>query len=245
MAQLGYSGIEIAPTRVWPDLAQAPHASVASYRLRLADKGFTVPSMQAIYHGLDGVSLFKPETHKHLIKRTIRVATIARTLDCPVLVFGAPRMRDPGNLSAADAVDQAAPILRVLAQIAADFDTKLCIEPNARQYGCRFVWTVAQAAELVRHIDHPGFGLHVDTAAMFLEHENAPAVLREFSPMIQHFHVSEPQLRGLGTSLQDQHANLAALIDTGYSRWVSLESTDTTTFRESASLLSAWSVLPC
>lgn len=200
--------------------------------------------MQAIYYGLDGVSLFKPDTHKELIERTITVAILAEAFECPVLVFGAPRMRDPGSVSTEDALAQAVPILVRLAGIAHDFGTRICIEPNAREYGCGFVWTVKQAAELVREIDHPGFGLHVDAAAMFLEGEDGPSTIREFAHLIRHFHVSEPRLRGLSVPSVAHQENLGALVEAGYDGWVSLESTDTAAFDQSVSTLASW-VSPC
>lgn len=240
LARLGFSGIEIAPTRLWPDMMNASPRKAAGYRMQLAEMGFSIPSMQAIYYGLDGVSLFNPDTHQQLIERTTTVAILAEAFECPVLVFGAPRMRDPGRIPPEQVISQAVPILERLAQIASDFGTTLCIEPNAREYGCGFVWTVKQAAELVRRIDHPGFGLHVDSAAMYLEEEDGPTAIREFTPLIRHYHVSEPRLHGLIDPKVDHQANLAALVESGYDKWVSLESTQATSFNHSVLTLSSW-----
>lgn len=196
--------------------------------------------MQAIYYGLNDVNLFNSATHSELIERTFTVARLAEAFKCPVLVFGAPRMRDPGKPVDEEVIDRAEAILSRLAQIAHDYGTTLCIEPNAREYGCRFIWTVKQAAELVKRVSHPGFGLHVDAAAMFMEGEDGPATIREYASMIQHFHVSEPQLVGLTAPKVDHLANLAALAESGYDGWVSLESTEAAAFDASVSTLSSW-----
>lgn len=240
LVDLGYTGIEVAPTKVWPDLGKIGPKNAAAYRHYLEDMGFSVPSMQAIYFGLDGVSLFKPDTYPELIERTFKVSILAEALGCPVLVFGAPRMRDPGTMEEAAVLDQAARILTKLAEIAHGCGTTLCIEPNAREYGCGFVWTVKQAAEIVRQIAHPGFGLHVDSAAMFMEDEDGPATIHENASLIRHFHVSEPKLCGLVNPKVNHQANLAALFDAGYSGWVSLESTEIAAFENSVSTLSSW-----
>jgi len=199
--------------------------------------------MQSIYYGLDGIRLFddNPASIWTLIEHTEAVARIAEALGCPVMVFGAPKMRDPGELPPESAVERATLVLRRLAQIAHDHGTTLCIEPNAQVYGCRFVWTSRQGAEIVRAVDHPGFGLHLDAAAMHLENEDGPATIRGLAPMIRHFHVSEPALAGLGSPKVDHQANLAALAETGYAGWVSLESTDEAAFETSVTTLSAWS----
>lgn len=198
--------------------------------------------MQSIYYGLDGVRLFDqtPASIWTLIEHTVAIARLAEAMDCPVMVFGAPKMRDPGDLPTEIAVERATDILRRLAEIAHDHGTTLCIEPNAQTYGCRFVWTSQQGAEIVRAVDHPGFGLHLDAAAMYLEKEDGPATIRALAPMIRHFHVSEPALAGLVSPQVDHQANLSSLIEAGYTGWVSLESTDEAAFKTSITTLSAW-----
>ena len=58
LQKYGVAGIEIAPSKIWPQWIGASQASAAEYRKRLADRGFCVPAMQSIHfqdqHALDG-----------------------------------------------------------------------------------------------------------------------------------------------------------------------------------------------
>lgn len=56
----GVTGIEVAPTKLWPDWQGATPAAAAAYRERLADQGFAVPALQAILFGKPDCTLFDP-----------------------------------------------------------------------------------------------------------------------------------------------------------------------------------------
>lgn len=240
LASQGFSGIEIAPTRVWPNWRGANQEAAKEHRKRLADAGFSIPAMQAIFYGLGDLNLFAHASFEPLIKHTIKVSMIAEALECPVMVFGAPKMRDPRGIHEDHVLDRAISALTAMAKIAHDHGTTLCIEPNARDYGCGFVWTGRQGAEVVQAVNHPGFGLHLDAAAMHLEGEDSLMSIHNLASRVLHFHVSEPGLCGLAEPRVDHLANLRALAASGYDRWVSLESTEAPAFDISISKLSSW-----
>jgi D-psicose/D-tagatose/L-ribulose 3-epimerase len=240
LRMLGFTGIEIAPTRVWSNWVNATPKNAASLKQKLADEGFVVPALQAIFFGKSKLKLFDPGSRNEILNHMVSLAEVAQTMESKVLVFGAPKMRDAGQLKHDQAVEVATPLLRQMAGICHDHGTRLCIEPNAREYGCNFIWTTAQAKDLIMHVDHPGFGLHLDAAAMHLEGEVGPEAIRKYFSEIQHFHVSEPGLARLQSSTVDHLANLLTLQSKGYKGWVSLETTDAAGFNASAETLSAW-----
>ena len=47
----GVGGIEIAPTKIWPEWIGATEKAAKEYRSRLNSEGFEVPALQAIVYG--------------------------------------------------------------------------------------------------------------------------------------------------------------------------------------------------
>jgi sugar phosphate isomerase/epimerase len=219
----GITGIEIAPTTIWKNWEGSSVASAARYRAFLADAGFKVPALQALLFAKPEARLFDERGEAELLAHLTHVAALAGALGARVAVFGAPRQRDRGTRSWLQALEQAAPVLRRGAQRFRDHGSCLCIEPNPRAYGCNFVCTTREGVELVAAVDHPGFRLHLDAAALFLEEERLEAVLPQVNGMLRHFHLSEP---GLGDFLRPRvphRDNLHALSAAGYAGWCSVE----------------------
>ena len=140
-----------------------------------------------------------------------KVARLAGVLGAGACVYGAPRSRDPGDLTPTQAWDEAVSFLRQVGPIFAGEGSALAFEANAQRYGCRFVTTTSEAVALVREADTPGIGLQIDTGTIFLE-DHDPGVLTQAAPYAVHMHVSEPDLAPTGTSGVD-HRPLAASLE--------------------------------
>src|SRR5262245_32307461 len=99
----------------------------------------------------------------------------------------------------------------------------LCIEPNPPAYGCNFVTNSSEGLALVRAVDAPGFGLHLDAAGMVLAGEDPLAAIVAARSYLHHFHASEPQLAPLVPAGID-HARIGrTLRRVGYDGWVAVE----------------------
>ena len=106
MQQAGFTGLELAPTRIF---SEAPYENLTSALLfggYLKNRwGFSVPSLQSIWYGQKG-NIFDPADTEHLLDYTAQAFQFAHSLNCPSLVFGCPknRMRPLGaNDAAAEA----------------------------------------------------------------------------------------------------------------------------------------------
>ena len=106
MQQAGFTGLELAPTRIF---SEAPYENLTSALLfggYLKNRWvFSVPSLQSIWYGQKG-NIFDPADTEHLLDYTAQAFQFAHSLNCPSLVFGCPknRMRPLGaNDAAAEA----------------------------------------------------------------------------------------------------------------------------------------------
>jgi sugar phosphate isomerase/epimerase len=97
-----------------------------------------------------------------------------------------------------------------------------CIEPNPPAYGCDYVNTVDEAVALRNRLGPQGLGLHADAAAMTMVGD-APETLIALAPMLQHFHISEPDLALIGSGGVPHERFATALREGGYRWLVSIE----------------------
>lgn len=225
----GVLGIEVAPTTQWPDPVAVDERSVRRWADRVRNRGLEVVALQSLLYGHPEFQLFgAPAVRDALLAYLGRIIELAGWLGAGPLVFGSPRNRLAGSLEPAARDRIAIAFFRAAAARARQAGTILCIEPNPPAYGCDWICSVAEGAALVAAVDDPGFGLHVDAAAMTLAHEPSTALAGLPPSMPAHFHASEPQLAPLGAappgSPEVPHARLAAVLrQRGYGGWVSLE----------------------
>ena len=220
---LGFDGIEIAPRKVFGDLAAVEDAKFIEYRRHLEGLGLAIPALQAILFGAKDLHLFESaESRRRMADYLKRVADIASTLGARSCVFGSPTLRDPGTLALEEALAIATDFFRALAPYFAERNVQLCFEANPPIYNCRFITETSEASALVERIDAPGLALQLDTGTLFANGED-PEVIREVCRQIGHFHVSEPRLPPIGTGGVD-HAPLASALKAScYTGWISIE----------------------
>lgn len=223
LARLGCGAVEIAPFAVfgrWEGIAD----EARRVRERIEGHGLECVALQGILFGAEDVSLFGTgEQRGRLEAHLDHVAALAGLLGARACVFGAPKQRDPGGLSAEEAWEMALGGLRRIGPAFDAVGSALAFEANSSRYGCRFVTTTAEAIRLVQEASCPGVGLQIDTGTIFLEHED-PAVLLDAASLAVHAHVSEPGLQALGGV---SHAAMAtALRESQYGGVVSIEMKD-------------------
>jgi len=219
----GFTGVELAPTKIFPRPHCAADAEIAACQEAWSRRGLRIVAMQALLFGRPELTVFG-EARKQTLEYLCGVARLGGRLGAGALVFGSPRNRARGSMPAAEAWRAAVEFFRALGSAAAKAGTCVCIEPNPPRYGADFITTSEEALRLVEEVASPGFGLHLDAACALLAGEDFPASLRKSAHVLRHVHLSEPDLapvRAGGTL--DLPAIAAALRDIGYSGWVSVE----------------------
>ena len=220
----GVCGIEVAPTKLWPDWV----GRRATVRVGMASR-VRVRTLRIAGHAGDPLwqagapdlcLQLGPPRHS---QTSLRVAGLAGALGAKVLVFGSPRNRERGDLSPAEAFAVAVDFFGEAGRICAALDVWLCIEPLPEAYGCNFVTRWREAADLVLAVNTPGFGLHLDSGCIHLAGDDPAEAVLACAGMTRHFHVSEPHLSDLSKPVIDHRRVGEALQKAGYGGWISIE----------------------
>jgi len=224
LQQFSIRGLEVAPTKFWPEPADASAAALRECRQRWADRGMEIVALQALLFGKPELVIFGEagarEACAQYLEKMIRLGGL---LGAQTLVFGSPKNRAIGKLSKEAAQEIAVPFFRRLGAAASREGTHLCIEPNPPAYGCDYIHTVEEACRLVEAVDHSGFRLHLDASAMTLNEEDYAASLRRGLPLATHFHISEPHLAITGSTGTDHRRIAGCLRELHYGGWCSIE----------------------
>lgn len=218
LGRLGIAGLEIAPTRLFPENPYGDRDRVRECLDSLARRGLTVVSMQSIWYGRSESLFGSADERQSLYDYTLAAIDFAEAMGCRNLVFGCPRNRNvPQGANPADLL----PFFRLAAAYAAHRGCVIGMEANPPIYHTNYMNTTPQVLELIGAVDNPGFALNLDVGAMLYNGESVE-LLRGRVKSISHVHISEPMLRPVEP--RKLHRELMELLrEEGYSGYVSLE----------------------
>jgi sugar phosphate isomerase/epimerase len=213
------TGIEVAPCIVWGNWENATVQRAILYRKQLEDKGFSIPALQAIMYNTSISSIFDSTEQPKLLNHLSHVAELAEALGAKTVIFGAPKLRQTDK-SFDIAIEETLSLFKNIAKIYHDHNAIFCVEPCGMNYGSNFVTSVKEAQELIKIIDSPGFGLHVDSGALYQANEQISDVNID---KLSHYHISEPDLKDFNNMIVTHDYNLQYLKDNNYTNWCSVE----------------------
>ena len=105
---------------------------------------------------------------------------------------------------------------------AEDRGVTVCIEPLAPSE-TNFINTAYEAVEFAQQFKSPAMKVILDVKAMCSEELSIPQIIRESTPLIAHFHANDKNLKGPGFGKVDFRPIAAALNESGYNGYVSVE----------------------
>jgi sugar phosphate isomerase/epimerase len=219
MKKYGFTGLEIAPTRLFLEAPYEQLSRAAEWAAELQGQhGFTVPSMQSIWFGRQEKLFGTPAERKALLDYTKRAIDFASAIHCRNLVFGCPRNR---NVPEGGNADLAIPFFQELGDYALAHGTVIGMEANPPIYHTNYINDTVAAFNLIQAVGSDGFRLNLDVGTM-LHNEEAADILRGNVKFIHHVHISEPGLkpiekRGLHRDLKN------ILAEEDYSGFISIE----------------------
>ena len=125
LRNLGYKGLEIAPSRIFPHQPYDNLLGAALWQKNLREKySLTVPSMQSIWYGHSEKIFGSAEERAILLDYTKQAIDFAEVIGAGNLVFGCPKNRVIGDN---DDVQVAVAFFRELGEYAAEHETVLAL----------------------------------------------------------------------------------------------------------------------
>ena len=194
MQQAGFTGLEIAPTLIFPEMPYENLTSALLFGGYLKNQwGFSVPSMQSIWYGQTG-NIFNPADAEHLLDYTAEAFQFAHSL---------------GETERLGGLD-----------LAARYGVRLAIEANPPMY-TNYLNGTAEAFSLVKRLDNPGLAVNLDLSTMLAQGEKLQNFVDDLK-YVSHVHISEPGLAPI--QKRPEHKELALLLGAvGYRGFVSVE----------------------
>ena len=223
MKEYGFTGLEIAPTRIFPN---EPYGQLDAAKVWLQDLkrvyGFCVPSMQSIWFGKTERIFASEEDRNCLIQYTKQAVDFAEIIGCKNLVFGCPRNRSvPENMEYVQAYNIAVAFFKELGDYAILHNTVIGMEANPPIYNTNFINTTSSALDLISAVDSNGFRLNLDVGTMIYNNESVD-ILGDKVHLINHVHISEPYLKPI--QKRDLHLNLITMLaNADYNGYISIE----------------------
>lgn len=220
----GVSGIEMAPTKIWPAWQGAIPDKATQIRQEYQSIGFKIPALQAILFDKPDLQVFgSAGSQEGMLNHLDKVASLAKAFGAKILVFGSPKNRDLGSLSSEQAFLQGIDFFRRAGDVCAKWSVKLCLEPNPSIYNCNFMTHWYEVLEMVNKVSHPSVCVHLDTACIALEGDDVIEAIHQCADKITHFHVTEPNLGDFSAPTLEHATFGQALKDVAYNGWLSIE----------------------
>jgi hypothetical protein len=187
----GIPRVQVAPTTL---LDGADWSKIGDLDLGLfVDQGLTVQSFQSITFGLPNLNIFSDDTRDQLMEHLKSVVQTASHHKVPFLVFGCPKNRrvlpeteDP------DAVFTE--FFQDLGNYCAESGVIICIEPNAKEYGCNYLNTIEEVGRIVTRINRPSIRMMVDIGNIMMEHDDITKIA-EYKTLIYNVDIAQPWMR--------------------------------------------------
>jgi sugar phosphate isomerase/epimerase len=227
-AELGYTGLEVAPFTLGDDAYRMPPAQRAGLRRATQEAGVVVSGLHWLLVAPAGLSITSAD---HAVReRTLdvmrRLVELCVELGGNYLVHGSPAQRRISNEpDPQKAAARAEAVWSAIAADAAAARVVYCIEPLARPEA-DFVNTLAEAASIVRRIGVPALRTMIDTsAAAHMEAEPVADAIRRWMPtgLIAHIQLNDRNRRGPGEGADRFAEVIRALAETGYQGWLAME----------------------
>lgn len=218
----GFKGIEIAPTRLFPQL---PYENIERAGLLAVELkklyGLSISSMQSIWYERNENIFSSAEERAEMLEYTKKAIDFASAIGCKNIVFGCPKNR---TMKKDSDMEIAVRFFKELGEYAIAKDTVLSIEPNPIIYNTNFINTTIQAFEFANLVKCKGFRVNMDFGTI-LYYKEKLQMLDDNINLINHIHISEPGLEPI--KRRDIHGGLAALLrERKYDKFVSIEMKD-------------------
>jgi len=223
--QTGYHAVEIAPFTLANSVTEIPASERQRIRQAAAQNGIEIAGIHWLLVQPEGLYINHPD--QDIRRRTAdyfcALVDFCADLGGKVMVTGSPKQRNllPG-VSREQGWAWAVETFRPAVDRAEKRKITICLEPLAPAE-TNFINTAAEAIEFIEQVPSPNFKIILDVKAMWAETKPIPQIIRESWPRFAHFHANDKNLKGPGFGDVDFGPIAAALKETGYDGFVSVE----------------------
>jgi len=98
----------------------------------------------------------------------------------------------------------------------------ICIEPNAKEYGCNYLNTVEQGGVIVNKIDNSNIKLMIDLGNIIMEKDDI-LMARKYSNVLYNVDIAQPKMADLSNPDELNSTFVNIIKDIGYSNNINLE----------------------
>lgn len=224
-AGLGYTGVEIAPFTIAPDVRDISTAKRDEISQLAQDNGLEIVGLHWLLAKTTGFHLTHTDAsvRQKTAQYLVELAKLCHDLGGKVMVFGSPPQRNLANgVTQQEGFDRAVEVFRTAAPALEDLGVVLALEPLGPEEG-NFMLTADSAIEIAQAIDSSNVRLHLDVKAMSTEDKSIPDIIRDSRDWLVHFHANDPNRRGPGMGDVPFDPIFSALNEVQYDGWISVE----------------------
>jgi sugar phosphate isomerase/epimerase len=219
---LGFTGLEVAPGRVWADVERdATPAAVEAYRRSVEDAGLQVVGLHALLEDQPQLGVLRDgDAAQRSADYLVHLSEICRDLGGQTLILGAGR--ELNGVAPDQAWHQCLAFLEDLIPRIEDHGTQLCFAPLEATPES-FCPTARECRIMAVAVDHTAFGLQLNTAALLANNEANHATFSAIYGHLDHFTISEAGRVSLGLSGRIDHAAMRRHLAAGnFPGWISV-----------------------
>ena len=220
---LGFLGLEVAPSRVWPNTWNSlTGGAINKYRKLVQRAELNVVGLHSLFFDQKALGLFTTGDQRlKTLDFLVHLSKVCRDLGGKTMIYGGGRWRGTKSLDLAKklAIDFVSELIPRIES----HGTILCFEPLGTR-DSDFVNSITDSIELVKYFNHSSFRVQIDAKGLVENEELSAATFYNAKPYLVHVHVNEPDLGELGVSGKISNLQIANYLkEIGYSDYVSLE----------------------
>jgi sugar phosphate isomerase/epimerase len=225
LKDMGITGLEVAPSRVWKETWHGlGTGQVEIYRRQLENAGIKAVGLHSLFWDHPELGLFgAPEKRERTMDFLVHLSGLCRDLGGETLIYGSAPARCRGDLSTAQAETETIDFFGDLSVAIEGHGTCYCFEPLEPEV-CDFINSALDALRIVEAVGHRALKMQLDAKALAANGEIRSEIFTASAPHLVHVHVNDPDLGILGATGKVDHAEIGRLLrGVGYDRFVSIE----------------------
>jgi sugar phosphate isomerase/epimerase len=224
LLQGGFEAVDIAPTKIWKDW-QFLDDDVDHFKTFLSSYNISATGMQSIFFGLNELNVFSKDKNKwnETLKHMEKVAKLASKLAINVVVFGAPKNRDPLDMNLKEMHRLSIERFSEIADIYENNGVTLCMEPVPSNIGGKFLTSTREVVDFLRKINNKFMKLNLDTAVLIHEKNKPQKIIYDNADLIGHIHISETNLGPFNNPSKMHNQIASSLKEINYEKAIAIE----------------------